>query len=356
MAQPINLGPQRVSRIVLMLVALAIVIVFRELRNANEKPDPPKPVAAAPGEYLFCFWNVENLFDDKPDKRRPPDEEYDDWFADNAADREKKYTHLAEALVKLNGGKGPDILCVAEVETVRAAELLQQALNAKLPKDSAPYGEPVMKEVAAGRHMAPALLTRLHVVRDRTKGFGTSRILEVHLTTNEKDLVVIAAHWTSQLSDKTGDRRDKYADQIYGRVTAMYKSNPKVDVIVCGDFNDTPDAPAVRDHLHTTDDPAKLNTTDDRPTLLNLMAGKSPKEYGTIFYKQPLVYDHIILSPGMLDTDGWACDPASVQVVTGGLMRPGATRREPWRFGNRKDDHARGYSDHFPVTVKLRVQ
>src|SRR4029077_12530649 len=165
-----------------------------------------------------------------------------------------------------------------EVETVRAAELLQQALNAKLPKDATPYGDPVMKEVAAGRHMAPALLTRLPVVRDRTRGFDKQRILEAHLKVNEKDLVVFAAHWTSQLTDKTGGQREKYANQIYGRVTAMYKRTPKVDAIVCGDFNDVPDSPAVRDHLHSTDDPSKLNTTDDRPTLLNLMAGKSAKD------------------------------------------------------------------------------
>src|SRR5438477_2742869 len=117
MAERINLGPKRVSPIVLALIALAIVIVFRELRNANDKPGPDKAApAAAAGEYLFCFWNVENLFDDKGDNRVRADEEYDNWFAENAADREKKYAHLAEALVKLNGGKGPDILCVAEVE------------------------------------------------------------------------------------------------------------------------------------------------------------------------------------------------------------------------------------------------
>src|SRR5258707_13093179 len=108
----------------------------------------------------------------------------------------------------------------------------------------------------------------------------------------------------------------------------MYKNNPKVDVIVCGDFNDVPDSPAVRNHVHTPDDPSKLNMTDDRPTLVNLMAGKSPKEYGTIYHKEPLIYDHIVVSPGLLDKDGWACDPATVHTVTDGLIRPGATRRE----------------------------
>src|SRR5262249_7027386 len=110
---PVNIGPRRVSPIVLALIALAIIMVVRRLRHPDSPSTPPKPAqpVAAPGEYLFCFWNVETLFDDKDNRRRPPDEEFDNWFADNAADREKKYGHLAEALVKFNGGNGPDILC-----------------------------------------------------------------------------------------------------------------------------------------------------------------------------------------------------------------------------------------------------
>jgi hypothetical protein len=40
-------------------------------------------------------------------------------------------------------------------------------------------------------------------------------------------------------------------------------------------------------------------------------------------------------------------------------MKKGATRREPWRFGNPgndTEDADRGYADHFPVVVKLKVE
>jgi endonuclease/exonuclease/phosphatase family metal-dependent hydrolase len=317
----------------------------------------PGNPAAGPGEYLFCFWNCENLFDDQKDSNRPePDQEYNTWFADNKADRELKYNHLAEALVKMNGGNGPDILCVAEVETLRAAELLREALNAKLPKDATPYGEPVMKEVNAGRHIATAMLTRLPVVRDRTKGYGKLRILQAHITINDKDLVIFASHWTSQLSDKTGSQREKYANEVYGQFHAMYKSNPNVKVLVCGDFNDVPDSTAVREHLHTTNDPSKMTTPDGWPKLLNLMAGKDPDKYGTHYHLKPLIYDQICVSEGLLDKEGWSCEPDSIHTVADGLIAPNARHRQPWRFGNPKDSHSRGYSDHFPVTVKLRVQ
>ncbi len=58
----------------------------------------------------------------------------------------------------------------------------------------------------------------------------------------------------------------------------------------------------------------------------------------------------------MLDPSGWSCDPDSIRTIDS-LTRPGDRTRRPWRFGNEKDStFARGYSDHFPVTVRLKVQ
>src|SRR5262245_29414869 len=96
--------------------------------------------------YLFCFWNVENLFDDKEDGRRDPDRQYDTWFANDSAAREKKYSNLSKALIALNDGKGPDILALAEVESVRAAELLRDALNKRLSDPALHYQNVLMKE------------------------------------------------------------------------------------------------------------------------------------------------------------------------------------------------------------------
>ncbi len=58
---------------------------------------------------------------------------------------------------------------------------------------------------------------------------------------------------------------------------------------------------------------------------------------------------------GLLDNVGGSCDPESVQTVNT-LVQPTDKKRRPWRFGNQHDNHARGASDHFPVTVQLRVQ
>jgi endonuclease/exonuclease/phosphatase family metal-dependent hydrolase len=339
----------------ILAIVLLLVVLFRNTHffgpaASNSKAGP----AVGPGEYLLCVWNVENLFDDKADKRRPPDAEYDEWFADNQADRELKYRRLTEALLRLNGGKGPDIIALIEVETIRAAELMRDSLNKNLPAGTAPYGEVAMKEVVAGRHIAPAIISRLPV--KSSEGFNQYRILESHIEAGGKELVVMASHWTSHRSDDgAGGKRDRYGKIVNEVCNKMFRADPKADILVCGDFNDEPNSPAVADALDTTGDAGRVSASRERILFLNLLAGKDPLKFGTHYYNKPVIYDHICLSPGLLDQEGWTCDPESIQVVTEGLIRPGATRRQPWRFGNRRDNANRGYSDHFPITVKLKV-
>ncbi len=371
-------APDELTRVLLRLIAdpqrswpfaLALLLVLAFLWWVQHTPQPPAPEpdlppppvaeAGQPGDYLFCFWNVENLFDDRDDRRRSADEPYDNWFARDAAARTLKLQHLSDALVKLNGGRGPDILACVELESVRAAELLRDALNQRLPDPALSYRYVLMKEVDAGRHIAPAIITRLPVRESETRLVGSRlRILEGHVTVNGFDLTVVASHWTSHINDDQGaeGRREKYGSTIYELYRDRSARDPATDFLVCGDFNDPPDAPSVRDGLRATGDRGELLRGGPQPLLLDLMAGKDPGRFGTHYHNRLLIYDQFAVSRGLLDEQGWSCDPDSV-VTVNTLVRPGDRRRAPWRFGNERDStFERGYSDHFPVTVRLRVQ
>ena len=369
-------GPAKVALVVLLAVGVGAYLWAAKHPAADRTPaDPAKPgggkatVTDGENEFLFCFWNVENLFDDKDDKRNSIDEEFDNPFADNKELRELKYNHLASALLRMNDGKGPDVIACAEVETVRAADLLKDALNAHLKDAKADdkylYTHVLMVNLEAGRHIAPCVISRVNVDVRGTKLIKKPlRILETHLYVNGKDLCVMVAHWTSQLRQRDGtdgdSGREKYANAIYERFRELNKKDTGTDFLLCGDFNDTPDADPVTKNLGATGDITKVKPTDNEPFLLDLMSGKDPKSYGTLWYGgKPLIYDHIVVSPGMLDDKGWSADPKSVGTFTDGLTRKGSTRREPWRFGDpgkEVKDSERGYSDHFPVTVKLKVE
>jgi hypothetical protein len=301
---------------------------------------------------------MENLFDDVDDRRRTVDEPYDTWFVEDAEARKAKYAKLAAWLLKQNGGIGPDIIVGNEIESRRAAELLQLELNAGLPESAVKFSHLAMEELDGGRHIAPCVISRYPLTRPKLLG-SRLRILEVHVAANRYDLVLVASHWTSQISDK-GDKegvgRDKYATVIHDAYSAAMKENPKLDYLICGDFNDPPEAPSVADRLHMTGDAKAVTADANPPRLFGPLSGKDPMQFGTHYYNKPLIYDHVGFSPGMLDDAGWGYVADSVKVPTEGLIRQGTKTRRPWRYGSRGDTAVgRGYTDHFPVMVTLKV-
>lgn len=354
--------PPKVKIVVGVLVAAGVAVyMVAQARRQQAARDPGPPVP--PGAVAFMFWNVENLFDDRDDHRRQVDEEFDDWFARDPAARQLKYDHLAEVILRVNGGNGPDILACCEVESVRAAELLRDTLNGKLPAGVNKYEYVAMRELSAnaGRYMAPCVISKLKLDDSRTRLLGSRnlRILETHVLANAADLTLVASHWTSQLSDdgKTEGRgRDRYAEVIYAEYERVVAKNAEADFLVCGDFNTTPDSEPVAGELHMTADRAAVVPGAVPPRLFGLLSGKSPAEFGTLDYRgRPLIYDQVGVSPGLLDGVGWGCDPDSVTVPAGVMTRGGS--RRPWRFGGRSTPPpgGRGYADHYPVVVNLRL-
>jgi endonuclease/exonuclease/phosphatase family metal-dependent hydrolase len=355
----------RISRSTALALALAAA-----LAAGCPAPQSTTPPSSPSGDatYLFCFWNVENLFDDVDDHLRGRgDKDYDGWLARDKAMRDLKYANLCKVLLgqALSGGRGPDILAIAEAESQRSVELLRNALNARLDDPQLHYNAILWKEHTGGRHIGTAILTRLPVVADRTQLLSHNlRILEGRVKVAGQELVIIAAHWASRISDKVGEGRAKYGDQIYGRFLAMYKRNPKVDVLVCGDFNDNPDDPSVTEHLRATGDEAAVRANTAQPRLLNLFARPWKEGVASHFYgAKAYLFDQICVSPGMLDPEGWSVVPGSARVVPEIAYEvkrgPNKGQLRPDRFGgpkDKRDPSARGASDHFPVVVRLSVR
>jgi hypothetical protein len=350
--------PFRTRVALVVAVAVIALVIYLAVRLSGPRP-PSAEIPGGSDAIVFCFWNMENLFDDRDDDwSHPADKEFDDWMVADPAAREAKYRKLAGALLRLNVGRGPDIIAGCEVESARAAELLRDALNAALPEGVPKYGHVAMKEVASGRHIAPCVIARYPLsgtsLTDRQR-----RILETRVTINNHELYLVASHWTSQRSDdgsrETGGRAG-YASTIHRLYSKAIEADPKVDFMACGDFNDGPDADSVLNKLHVTGN-RELVTPDARPPrLFGPLSGKSPSDFGTHYYNGPHIYDQVAFSPGMLDDAGWGYVPDSVRVPTEGLIRSGTRGRRPWRFGSKGDDAVgRGFSDHFPVLVSLKV-
>ena len=189
-----------------------------------------------------------------------------------------------------------------------------------------------MKEMNNGRHIAPAILTRLPVAADRTKAVGNrQRILEGHVVVDGHDLTLIVGHWTSRLPSKTGngsDKRMEYAEKMYGEANAIYHANPKADILLCGDFNDNPTDPSVTQGLHSVGDPRLLASPDGHLRLLGLFDNWRPNAgYGTLYYLVAgTCSTQFHVSPGMLgrlrDSSLRSCDPTTARNSAAYLAQP----------------------------------
>jgi endonuclease/exonuclease/phosphatase family metal-dependent hydrolase len=346
---------------VIGVLILAAVAYYLWTTRPRHESAPPVAGDGKPGTVFFCAWNVENFYDDQDDPKVHDDME--DWFGSTPAMFREKVNHLADGLLFMNDGTGPDVACLCEVESERCMTALQETLNAKLDsagKGDRKYTATLFKGDNMGRHFAPGILTRIPVTADRTRKLGkkhNGRLIEGHLHENGHELIVIVAHWTSRVTDKEGEgsRRADYAQDIYGRVRAILHENPDADLIVCGDFNDEFKDPSIQNDLHATDKPDLVRNALDEPRLLDLMANWNGEPPGSIYGKGHWsVFDHICVTRGLLDNKGWSCNPNTARVFATKEMRHGK-HGEPFAFGKRSHEGSRGFSDHFPVTVQLSV-
>src|SRR5438045_3108226 len=99
MSLPPQLHRPRLLTAALLLTALAALGCFQPAATTETAPEAAA-ADGAPGDYLFCFWNCENFFDDKVDGwKTHPDHEYDTWFAaDGGKAFRLKLEHLTEVL------------------------------------------------------------------------------------------------------------------------------------------------------------------------------------------------------------------------------------------------------------------
>jgi endonuclease/exonuclease/phosphatase family metal-dependent hydrolase len=352
---------------ILVALPFLILIALAGCPSKDTRKDPK--VAGPPGTYLFCFWNVENLYDDHDDPKIH--DEMEDWFGQNPDKFRLKIDRLADVLTQMNGGIGPDVFACCEVENDRCLNALKDALNARINKQGKAehyYQHVLFVGDNSGRDFAPGILTRLPITADRTHKFAkhpNGRNIEGHIVVNGHELIVLAAHWTSRVDrgkNETGEpanahRRMSYAKDCYGRVNTILTANAEADIILCGDFNDTFGDPSIRDGLHAVANAHECRDAPE-PRPLNLLAGWKPNNDppGSIYYKAWSVFDHICVTRGLLDNKGWSCDSSSASIFATKEMRKTGKRShgEPFRFGDGKSaEH--GYADHFPVTVRISV-
>jgi endonuclease/exonuclease/phosphatase family metal-dependent hydrolase len=337
--------------------------------------------------YCLAFWNLENLFAPEGYRGREP------WIAEavgrdlegwTEALFQRKIGQLVKGIAAMNGGAGPDLLAVCEVENRFALDHLTEALRPALPART--YGVVHADSSKDRRGIDTAFLfdtRRLetnpaevfsHFVMRRT---GTRDITQATFRTlGGHELVALANHWPSRSgghhSVSQGFRMTAGETLSYWHGRIREEKGDTIAIIAMGDFNDEPADPSLTVHANASRERDDVENATS-PRFYNLawgylrqeaetVSGKARTLYGTLYYQGDAnIFDQILVSRAFLRGPG----PFRVREKTARIealpaMVADSKNEGPIRFGlprgkPEQNCNAAGFSDHFPVSVLIEA-
>lgn len=316
----------------------------------------------AQGKRLFvAHYNVENLFDTINDPAIQ-DEEFlpgseNKWTSE-------RYTHklsqLSKVIKSMNGGMGPHVLGLCEVENAGVvADLAKKVSHKKRKYAYVHFDSPDGRGIDVALLYQPKVLKvtaskSLRVVLPGESSRSTRDVLVVSgLLPNKQEVHILVNHWPSRRGgqDDSEPARMAAAAVVRNAVDSLHRIQPGSVVMVMGDFNDTPTDKAPREVLGA-DWPVSPQTTLGNPFL----PLSSDTTQGSYRYRNNWQYiDHISISPSAFNSN------AKLQYVQGSaaaclqpwqLEQEGRFKGNPFRTyaGSR---YLGGFSDHLPVKIEL---
>ena len=325
--------------------------------------DAPAP---SPAPFFVANWNVENLYDTVDD----PDNEGDDEFLPNNPTTrwtqvryETKLDNLAQVISGMNGGAGPDVLGLEEVENEDVVRDLVERLPGKrygiVHVDSPdPRGIDTAMLFDRGRFS----LLESHAYKVPLKWGETRDILHAVLEDQDGEkLHVLVNHWPSRGGgvEESEMKRVVAARTLAKSIARIYQREPAGRIVVLGDFNDTPSDRSIRDVLDVEFYPAPSGEYDSAK-IYNLASGKAKEGQGSFYHAfdgkvEWRMYDQIMASGALLQNAGGRRSEISLWVNKPAFMveEHGQDKGSPVPTFENQEDYEGGYSDHFPVGVRF---
>jgi predicted extracellular nuclease len=319
-------------------------------------------------DYYVAFWNVENLFDtvdaERSDKlQRAIGGELAGWTRPVL---DRKLAQLASVIRRLNGGTGPDLLGVAEIENRNVLILLCKELQDL----NRPY-EVAHADTSDARGIDVAFIYDSSKFEAKeqfshyiNKRVATRELFQVNFelveTQPRKLLVVVGNHWPSRLGES--DFKSESYRIIAGETLAYFHQRilevkgSKTAVMALGDFNDEPFNRSLVDHA-LSDSSRQRVTSATGPKFWNLMWPLLGQGVRSQFYNnEGSMLDQILVNkPLVSGSSGIEVQPESVEVIRFPEMVASGRYGVPRRYGRGRDRDEDGFSDHYPVGVRIRA-
>ncbi len=312
-------------------------------------------------QHPVLFYNVENLFDTENDPSNSRDDEFTP-DGENLWDDERyqlKLEHLSEVIISANN-KTPLMCGFAEVENRNVLEDLCRTsalknVNYKITHyDSEDHRGVDCGFIYDADRFRPTLETRIAVRMEDDKYFRTRDILYIKGDLNDdRELHVFVNHWSSRREGQgiTEPRRIAAATILRNKIDEILSFNPSANIIVMGDFNETPNDTSIYEILRAKGQ-HELKSGD----LVNLLIEEQNKNLGTSVHQGEWdVFDQLIVSQGLLH------EQSGLKIVDNNAF---IVRKDKFLYtysnGDQKpassyggNQYYGGYSDHLAVYLVL---
>ncbi len=297
------------------------------LPDEPAKTLPPRVTRAAEGVVTIGTYNVLNLFD-----------EFDDPYTADEGTPPKprpEMERLAETIRRLNA----DVLALQEVEN---RGVLQRFVRALLPDLG--YEHVVLFEGNDERGIDCALLSRLPVGTVTSYRHLSFPVSDGGTTRFRRDLLRVRFEppgaapfdlFVVHLKSKRGEMpespsiRQAEAREIRRIVDGLFDHDPAPRFIICGDFNDTWDSPALR------------TIVGGGPTALRSFADELSEDQRVTYNREPYrsMIDYILCSPAMAGR----YVSGSFRIIDGSIENNGSDHNPlaaSFRLGGQSAEHA----------------
>ena len=315
-----------------------------------------------PIPFSLMWNNTENFYDTVNDPATMDDEftpnGYFHWTEKRFEEKVKKLTNVISDIVKPNI---PDIIGLAEIEnkTVMMAIVDELHRMGMTSYSFVHYDSPDER----GADVAIIYNTKSFIVQESTPILvclpgiedRTRDILYVKgRTMNDEILHLFFTHFPSRREGTEQSERRRYfvASELRNSVYKVLSENERANVIIMGDFNDTPDDHSVFEVLgvrRAFENPQPLS-------LYNLLYPRHHRGLGTTYHKGWLLFDQIIVSGNLLVNPKIECTPEQADVFNPRYLlhfnKQGGVKPDRTYSGK----YVGGYSDHLPIYLKMGLK
>ncbi|MDD2327711.1 MAG: endonuclease [bacterium] len=309
--------------------------------------------------FSLIFYNTENFYDTVDDPLTMDDDFTPDgfrkWTENRYKEKVKKLTNVISEIVH---PEFPDIIALAEIENKTVMESILAGMGMKGGKSYSyvHYDSPdergsdvaMIFNTRTFRVLeSHPLLIHLPGVEDRTRD-----ILYVKgILPNGEQLHLFVTHFPSRAEGRELSERRRYfaASELRNAVYKVTAEDPEANIIIMGDFNDTPDDNSVDEVLGARKNFKDINSL----RLYNLLYPRYSKGMGSTYHKGWVLFDQVIVSGNLLTSPTIDCKPEYADIFNPTWLLHFDRNNRPRPNRTYSGKYVGGYSDHLPIYLRL---